>query len=373
MMIPHNGMMKTPVQYYQQQLNTGHIQPDAHQRPIIEKLNTIFQQLEQRKNTQRRLLGKFKSKKTIKGLYLWGKVGSGKTFLMDCFYHCVTLPKMRCHFHQFMRQIHQTLKTIQGKKDPLQHVAKQFSQKAMIICLDEFFVSSIADAMLLSELLYHLFHHGMTLITSANTPPDLLYKDGLQRERFLPAIALIKQYTDVTYLYTEKDYRRHHIRESGVFYTPLDQTAARNLDNAFTHFSENATSTYGPITVCHRPITIIKAAGNVVWFDFEKICGRPRSQNDYLDIAKRYHTVLIEKLRHIRPEEPDLSISFIYLVDILYDAHCRLVISSDVPMREIITAGKHKTLFERTLSRLIEMQSEEYVYPGSIGPELTLL
>ena len=227
--------------------------------------------------------------------------------------------------------------------------------------------------MLLGELLNHLFNNGVTLITSSNIPPDLLYKDGLQRERFLPAIALLKRYTDVMHLHSNKDYRLQHLRNAGVYYTPLNQAAADNMENAFVHFSGIATPSLAPITVCHRPIDIVKEAGPVIWLTFEKICGRPRSQNDYLEIAKRYHTVLIQDLRHILPKEDDMILSFIYLVDILYDAHCRLVISSAVSMSEIYTEGKLKSTFERTLSRLIEMQSEEYVYPGSIGPTLTAL
>lgn len=369
----------TPLQYYQQALDAGRIQPDAQQYPVVEKLDILFQELEAREKGKKASLARLcaflgcRRQKPIKGLYLWGSVGIGKTFLMDCFYHCVTVPKMRLHFHQFMQRMHEELKAVQGNKNPLEVIAKKISQTTSVICFDEFFVSNIADAMILAELFLHLFKNGVSLVTSSNIPPDLLYFDGLQRERFLPAIALIKQNTSVIHLHSKKDYRQQHIRQTGVFYTPLDENAAQNLENAFTHFSHGAAIEHEPIVICDRPIAIIQRAGSVVWFDFETICGRPRSQLDYLEIAKCYHTVIVQNLRRLESNENDLILSFIYLVDILYDAHCRLILSSAVPMNEIYLAEKTQQPFQRTLSRLIEMQSETYVYPDTIGKEITNL
>lgn len=365
----------TPLQYYQQALDNGQIRPDAQQYPVVEKLDVIFQALEARQKGKKASLASliFRKKTSVKGLYVWGSVGIGKTFLMDCFYHCLTVPKMRLHFHEFMRRMHEELKEVQGTKNPLKVIAKKISQSTAVICFDEFFVSNIADAMILAELFSHLFENGVTLVTSSNIPPDLLYFDGLQRERFLPAIALIKQNTTVIHLHSKMDYRQQHIRQTGVFYTPLDQHAAHNLENTFTHFSHGAAVEYEPIIICDRPIHIVKRAGSVVWFDFESICGRPRSQLDYLEIAKHYHTVIVQNLRRIESSENDLILSFIYLVDILYDAHCRLIISSAVQMADIYAADKTQQPFQRTLSRLIEMQSETYVYPDTIEKEITNL
>lgn len=365
----------TPLQYYQQALDSGQIQPDAQQYPVVEKLNTIFLELGARQKDKKANLASiiFRKKTPVKGLYVWGSVGIGKTFLMDCFYQCLTVPKLRLHFHEFMRRIHQELKIVQGTKNPLEIIAKKISQIATVICFDEFFVSNIADAMILAELFLHLFKNGVTLVTSSNIPPDLLYLDGLQRERFLPTITLIKQNTTVIHLHSKMDYRQQHIRQTGVFYTPLDQQATQNLEDTFTHFSHGAAVEYEPINICDRSINIVKRAGPVVWFDFETICGRPRSQLDYLEIAKQYHTIIIQNLRRIESNENDLILSFIYLVDILYDAHCRLILSSAVPMTEIYIANKTQQLFQRTLSRLIEMQSETYVYPDTIEKELTNL
>lgn len=360
----------TPKEYYNQELTAGRIRPDTHQLPIVEKLEMIFQELNKREKNKS-WFDRFRKKPPIKGLYLWGSVGIGKTFLMDCFYHSLSIPKLRLHFHQFLLRMHEELKMIQGEKNPLQVIAKKISHETDVICFDEFFVSNIADAMILSEFFSHLFENGVTLITSSNIPPDLLYKEGLQRDRFLPAIELIKKNTDVIHLHSKMDYREQHIRQSGVFYTPLDKTAEKEMENAFIHFSHALPITHDPVTIYQRDIQIVKQAGSVIWFDFEVICGRPRSQNDYLAITKNYHTVMIQNLRQIQSNENDLILSFIYLVDILYDAHCRLIISSAVPLSKIYTGTQQP--FQRTLSRLTEMQSVDYVHPDLIKNELTNL
>jgi cell division protein ZapE len=362
----------TPKEYYQKELNEGRIQPDDRQRPIVEKLEIIFQELTAREKNKN-WFSQFRKKNPVKGLYLWGSVGIGKTFLMDCFYHCLSIPKLRLHFHQFMLKTHEALNAIQGEKNPLEIIAKKISLESSVICFDEFFVSNIADAMILGELFLHLFKNGVTLVTSSNVPPDLLYKDGIQRERFLPAIELIKQNTDVIHLHSKMDYRQQHLKQSGVYYTPLNTIAEKEMQNAFIHFSQGAAVFYDPIRIYERDIAIVKQAGSVIWFDFEVICGRPRSQNDYLELAKNYHTVMVQNLRQIQPNENDLILSFIYLVDILYDAHCRLVISSAVPVNEIYLNEKTQQPFQRTLSRLIEMQSTDYVYSESSDNTLTHL
>jgi cell division protein ZapE len=359
----------TPAEYYQQALTAGHIRHDKEQERAVILLDTLYQQLE--KKPASRLLDRFRKKTPIQGLYLWGSVGIGKTFLMDCFYQCLTIPKMRLHFHQFMRRMHDDLKHIQGKKNPLALIASNIAHETSVICFDEFFVSDIADAMILGELFTHLFEKGVTLVTSSNLPPDLLYKEGLQRERFLPAIALIKKYTNVVHLHSNMDYRQQHIRQSGVFYTPLNAAAEKNMDNAFTHFSQGGAVSYEPVLICDRPIHIIKHSGSVIWFDFETLCGRPRSQLDYLALTQQFHTIMVGKLRAISPNENDLIVSFIYLVDILYDAHCRLILSSAVDLNKIYTSEKKEHPFERTRSRLIEMQSESYVYPEMQKSTLT--
>lgn len=362
----------TPKSIYQQKMADGSIRPDANQSAIIEKLDAIFQALLQQQNKSS-WFDKFRQKKSVKGLYLWGSVGIGKTFMMDCFYEALPMPKMRTHFHKFMQQTHEDMRKIQGQKNPLKIIAKKIAAAATVICFDEFLVSNIADAMILSGLLSALFDEGITLITSSNTPPDLLYKDGLQRERFIPAIELIKTNTEVIHLHTHTDYRKQHIQQAGVYYHPQDAQALKQMENCFMHFSRGIKSSSSPITICNRPIPIIKEAGTVVWFQFETICGQPRSQVDYLKIAQQYHTILLSDLRQINEKEDNLITNFIFLVDILYDAHCRLVISATTPIDKIYTNGKAHDAYQRTYSRLMEMQSESYVYPGSISENLTVL
>lgn len=356
----------TPKTLYQQKS----IHADTNQSAVIDQLEKIFNALMDADKRNRRW---FSKKTVVKGLYLWGSVGIGKTFLMDCFYEAFPLKKMRTHFHAFMREVHQALTAIQGEKNPLQIIAKKIAKDSQVICFDEFLVSNIADAMILSELFQALFSEGITLMTTSNTPPDLLYKDGLQRERFLPAIALLKSHTHVMHLHSQSDYRKQHIQQAGVYYYPADAIAQKNMDNCFVHFSYGAASTTDPISICHREIPIVKQAGSVIWFTFETLCGRPRSQLDYLELVKQYHTFLMSNLRHIEPNEKALITSLIYLIDILYDAHCRLIVSADTPLDTIYTKGDSLEAFQRTYSRLIEMQSENYVYPGSSNRELTLL
>jgi cell division protein ZapE len=357
----------TPKEYYLQALQENRIRHDEGQLRVIDTLEMIYQELEAR--AKKSVFNYFRKNTPVKGLYLWGSVGIGKTFLMDCFYHCLSVPKMRLHFHQFLLRTHQELQKAQGHKNPLQLIAKNIANEVSVIFFDEFFVSNIADAMILGELFQHLFNHGVTLVTSSNVPPDLLYQDGLQRERFLPAIALIKKNTEVIHLYSTMDYRQQHIRQSGVYYTPLNAKSHQEMENAFTHFSNGVSVSYDPLFIYQRDIAVVKKAGSVVWFDFDIICGRPRCQNDYLAITQQFHTVMIQNLREIKSNENDLILSFIYLVDILYDAHCRLIISSDVLPQDIYRADKTQQPFQRTLSRLIEMQSEAYVYPS---PQSTL-
>lgn len=363
----------TPKTLYHQKIAANDLRPDANQAAVIDKLENIFQALIESDKQRRRWLNPWRKKTVVKGLYLWGSVGIGKTFLMDCFYEALPLKKMRTHFHAFMREVHQALTSIQGEKNPLCLIAKKIVSRSQVICFDEFLVSNIADAMILSELFHALFTEGITLITSANSPPDLLYKDGLQRERFLPAILLLKSHTEIVHLHTHTDYRKRHIQQAGVYYCPADALASKNMDNCFVHFTSGAASTRDPVTICHREIPIVKRAGSVIWFEFETLCGRPRSQLDYLEMVKHYHTILISHLRHIEPSEKALITSLVYLIDILYDAHCRLIVSADVPVDGIYTKGDALEAFQRTYSRLIEMQSENYVYPGSMNHDLTLL
>jgi cell division protein ZapE len=355
----------SPLERYQQDLQTGHILPDATQAQAIQALQHIYEQLIQRQQQQRtfmyRLRSHMKRPQSIKGLYMWGGVGIGKTYLMDTFFK--SLPntgKFRMHFHAFMQMVHQQLRELQGQENPLQLIAKNLSNQATVLCFDEFFVSDIGDAMLLAGLLEALFAYGMTLITTSNVEPTQLYYNGLQRSRFLPAIDLIQQYTDVIHLDIQHDYRLRHLTQFGGYYWPLDIKAEENMLRFFHHLSHGATPQIGNIQINERDIAYKAHAGDVIWFDFEHLCNIPRSPMDYLELAKRFQTVLVSNVPQLAQDQTDKVTYFINLVDVFYDSHVKLIISAAVPIADIYTAGRLVFEYQRTQSRLQEMQSKEY-------------
>jgi cell division protein ZapE len=351
----------TPLDYYHEKVKQGVVIEDPQQIMALQHLQRIYHDLIAENTRRNKMTAIFRRPQSIKGLYLWGGVGIGKTFMMDCFYH--TLPftnKLRMHFHQFMQKVHNALTKYQGEKDPLQIIAKDFAREAMVLCFDEFFVSDITDAMLLGRLLKALFEQGVCLVTTSNAAPDDLYKNGLQRSQFLSAIAMIKQKTEVVHITTKVDYRLRHLKEAGVFYTPLDAAAQQNMEKSFAVLTEGEAIDTQPIMICGRPIEIIKRAGNVVWFDFTSICHVPRSQKDYLEIAAQYKTVFISNVPIIPPNAKDLICLFISMVDVFYDARTRLVISAQESLEQLYSRGYMILEYTRTHSRLLEMQSTDY-------------
>jgi cell division protein ZapE len=353
--------MMNPLNYYLKQVSEGVIVADDQQLELMRALQKTHHDLllEHKKRAKLSLI--LRKPQVVSGHYIWGGVGIGKTFLMDCFYHCIPFQeKMRIHFHAFMKMVHHELKKHQGEKNPLQIIAKKIAKKHMLICFDEFFVADIVDAMLLARLLEALFSNGVCLVTTSNVEPDELYKRGLQRPLFLPAIALIKQHTTVTHVSTIVDYRLRYLKMAGVYYTPNNAHAKEQMEKSFSILSKNQEQHHLPIVVCERPIKIKKQSGDVVWFDFKAICKPPRSQQDYLAIAEKYKTIFISNVPVIPPEANDIICLFIRMVDVFYDAHIRLVVSSEVKVDEIYTQGTMAFEFARTRSRLFEMQSESY-------------
>lgn len=354
-------MITTPENHYREQCEKGTITDDPVQRMALVHLQRIFEELVKKQTKQSNFLSYFRKPVLVTGLYMWGGVGIGKTFLMDCFYEALpTQRKLRMHFHPFMRLVHAELTRYQGRKNPLDTIANEIAKKTDVLCFDEFFVSDITDAMLLAKLLKALFERGVCLVTTSNTPPDELYKNGLQRSQFLPAIALIKEHTDVIHLPTTIDYRLRHLKEAGVFYTPLDQTAQDNMERSFATLTAGKTITTDPVEINSRKIQIVKEAGDVIWFDFDTICSVPRSQADYLTIAEKYRTVFISNITPIPAGAKDLICLFINLIDVLYDARTRLVFSSSEPISQLYSRGYMIMEYARTHSRLLEMQSEDY-------------
>jgi len=348
---------------YQKDLAQGVIRPDAKQERVIYALQTRIEQYQPQLSLWQRLRQTITGKKPINGLYLWGGVGIGKTYMMDLFFQCFPGErKVRMHFHRFMKQVHDELKCLQGEKDPLIIIAKNFSINIDVICFDEFFVTDIADAMILGGLLEALFARGICLIATSNIEPDELYKNGLQRARFLPAIECIKQHTEVFHLAIETDYRLRVLEKAGVYFSSLDHKTQEAMHACFQQFSHGVSPTTEPIIINERSIPVVQCANDIVWFDFDVICNVPRSQNDYLEIATLFNAVMVSNVPKIAPEQDTLITYFIHLVDVFYDANVKLIISSEVPIEEIYPSGRKHPAFRRTQSRLQEMQSRDYLH-----------
>lgn len=349
--------------YYQGLLKQQNIKLDPAQAQVLTFFAKLNQQLEQSQSFFSKLTKTVRlSKKPIQGLYLWGGVGRGKTLLMDIFYENLKVPlKERFHFHRFMVQVHKSLKHHQGKKDPLKWVAKDFSSKFTVLCFDEFFVSDIADAMLLGELLKYLFEQGVTLIATSNVEPSQLYRNGLQREKFLPAIELLEKHTQVVHMHDGEDYRYRALASAEIYHYPLDDKANENLKRYFKALAPDATTQLQSIVIDDRPIQAVQLAESVAWFSFESLCMTPRSSIDYIELAKMYHTILLSGVIKMTTAHEDAARRFITMVDEFYERNVNLIISAQVKLTKLYH-GKHlKFEFERTISRLQEMQSEEYL------------
>jgi cell division protein ZapE len=355
----------TPLDYYREKISQGWISEDAAQLAVFAHLDKIHYALIQEHKKRRGFLSALRKPHLVQGLYLWGGVGIGKTFLMDCFYHCLPFAeKQRMHFHSFMRWVHQALKKHQGKQDPLTIIAKELGKQTQVLCFDEFYVSDITDAMLLGRLFKALFAEGVCLVTTSNIMPDDLYKNGLQRGQFLPAIALLKQHTNVMHIPTVIDYRLRHLKEAGVFYTPNDALAHEQMQKSFDLLAHHREVSEDAIDINGRFIPVKKKVDDIVWFDFDVICSVPRSQHDYLAIAEQFRTVFISNIPIIPPHAKNMISLFIRLVDVFYDARVRFIFSAEKPVRQIYSQGDLHSDYLRTASRLLEMQSESYFSYG---------
>lgn len=345
----------TPLQVYERRLASGDINPDSQQRHVIECMTRIFNALNQPSRWSW-LTGK----KPIRGMYLWGSVGIGKTFMMDLFCHCAIFPVERLHFFDFMKRIHQDLTRLQGKKNPLDLIAKEIASKTKVICFDEFFVSDITDAMLLGTLFQALFKAGIVLIATSNIPPDELYKNGLQRERFLPAIDAIKQHTDVIHLTTTYDYRYRQQNAIEAYISPLNAKTQHQIRDIFHQLSHQHTSDRTALTINHRNLAIHARSQGVLWCNFEALCIEDRSQDDYLELAQQFHTILLDNVGAMSSTDRKTILRFIHLIDILYDNHVRLITRAAVLAEQLYVDGPYAFEFRRTVSRLHEMQSAAY-------------
>ena len=364
----------TPTMRYQQALADGNYQPDDVQKLAVERLDKIYHQLtnstlvtpnEKPSGFFSRLLGKNASNKSIEpaqGLYMWGGVGRGKTWLMDMFYE--SLPgdrKLRLHFHRFMKKVQEDLMALQGQENPLDIIADEFKKQTDVLCFDEFFVSDITDAMILGTLLEGLFARGITLVATSNIIPDNLYRNGLQRARFLPAIEQIKKYCDVMNVDAGIDYRLRTLTQAHLFLSPINAQNRQHLDDVFVKLAGKQGAINPVLEVNHRKMQVLRSSEGVLAVEFKVLCEEPRSQNDYIYLSNCYHTVLLYDVPVMGTKDENPARRFLALVDEFYERKVKLVINAEVPMESLYQGQLLAFEYQRCLSRLQEMQSEEYL------------
>jgi cell division protein ZapE len=296
-----------------------------------------------------------------RGVYMFGGVGRGKSFLMDCFFQAVPLTrKTRLHFHEFMREVHRELQDLKGTVNPLDELGRRIARRFRLICFDEFHVADVTDAMILHRLLEAMFANRVSIVTTSNFHPDGLYPNGLHRDRILPAIELLKQHLEVVNVDAGVDYRQRTLQQVEVYHCPLGEQAEAAMERAFDALAEARDET--PVmNIEHREIRAVRRAGGVVWFDFRTLCGGPRSNHDYLEIASRFHTVLLSNVPQMPPRMASEARRFTWLVDVFYDRRVKLVLSAAVAPEALYNEGPLAHEFPRTVSRLREMQSAEFL------------
>ena len=358
----------SPAERYRQLVAAGKLHEDEEQARAVALLEGLHGRLLQR--PRRSWMAWRRERQGETGLYLWGGVGRGKTLLMDLFYD--SLPggdggngKLRMHFHRFMQRVHGELKRRGGTANPLRRMAESFAKRTRVLCFDEFFVADIGDAMILGELMQALFRRGLVLVATSNIHPDRLYENGLQRRRFLPAIEALKRHTLVHQLGGETDFRLRVLERAEIYHAPLDAAAERTLSVSFAELApEQANPEAGldvDLEVENRLIRTRRLAPDVVWFEFKELCEGPRSQSDYIELARCFHTVLVSNVPRFTPKREDAARRFISLVDEFYDRNVKLIISAEAPIAELYAGERLQFQFERTRSRLLEMQSREYL------------
>lgn len=349
-------------EYYEQALQERGYTSDDAQRAAVARLQRCYDDWAAYKGRRTNALKRLVNRPALpKGVYMWGGVGRGKSFLMDSFFTVVPLTrKTRLHFHEFMREVHRELETLKGRADPLDELATRIAKRFRLICFDEFHVSDVADAMMLHRLLDPLFARGVQFVMTSNYPPDALYPDGLHRDRLLPAIALIKEKLDVINVDAGIDYRRRTLSQVKAYHVPADAAADKAMRDAFQKLA--GVPDESPVLhIEKRELKAQRHAGAVVWFNFATLCGGPRSQNDYLELAARFHTIFLSDVPQMPPRMASEARRFTWLIDVLYDHRVKLIMSAAVPPESLYLEGPMANEFARTVSRITEMQSEEYL------------
>ncbi|MDO6562865.1 cell division protein ZapE [Amphritea sp. 1_MG-2023] len=363
----------TPIARYKKDLEREDFSYDAAQEEAVKHLQRLYDDLVAKKDEPKPagLMGRLSRKlkkpqplEPVKGLYFWGGVGRGKTYLMDTFFDSLPFEnKERTHFHRFMQRVHKELKLLDGTPNPLVEIGKKYASEFKIICFDEFFVTDITDAMILGGLLEELFKNGVSLVATSNIVPDGLYENGLQRSRFLPAIAMLNQFTEVVNVDSGVDYRLRTLEQAELYHYPLDAAADKSLNTSFERLVPDLDEvTEGcSLEVNGRKIQARRCCEDVAWFEFSELCEGPRSQNDYIELSKIFHAVLISNVPQLGRTNDDAARRFVNLVDEFYDCGVKLILTAEKSIYEIYSEGRLEFEIQRTQSRLLEMQSQEYL------------
>ena len=349
-------------EYYEQSLAARGYKADSAQRRTIDRMQQFYDDFVFFKKAKQSIISRLLTRPQVpQGLYLWGGVGRGKSFLMDCFYSVVPIQrKIRIHFHEFMRDVHAELNELKGKQDPLDAVAKNIAKKYRLICFDEFHISDIADAMILHRLLTGLFQNGVTFLITSNYAPKDLYPNGLHRDRLLPAIELLCSNLSVLNVDAGIDYRVQTLERLNTFITPIPLETHNQLSQAFDQLAE-IEDEEPMMHIETRSFAAVRRAGSIIWFDFRVLCGGPRSQNDYLEIAQQFSTVIVSNVPKMNAGMASEARRFTWLIDVLYDHKVKIIFSSDVPANDLYIEGAMANEFSRTVSRIMEMQTQQYL------------
>ena len=353
----------TPLERYNSDLTRPGFQQDACQHQAVESLTQLHEHLIASSKKKVGLLQRLLSKQApLPGIYLVGSVGRGKTYLMDLFFECINgVEKKRVHYHRFMLDIHERLKHLPKSPDPLPIIAKDIYDRSRILCLDEFHVTDVADAMLLTGLLNALFKNGVTLVATSNTPIKDLYLNGLQRERFMSAIHLLQDYTVEIDLEQGADYRLLHLEKGGTYKLSSEPNHHEWLEQKFNEICPTTINYASGLNINNRTIATIAVSDDVAWFEFTELCDTPRAAQDYLEIAKQFHTVVIKNIPLLPPARDSAAKRFMHLIDALYDHRVKLIATAEASPQELYQGELLKGMFDRTVSRLIEMASHDYL------------
>lgn len=354
---------RTPSQLYADGVAAGRWHADPAQTEALAEINRIQRELIEAapSSTWEKLTARFRDAEAVRGLYLWGGVGRGKTFLTDLLFDSVPVPKRRWHFHRFMGEVHARLRALPDTADTLSVVAKELAADMRLLLLDEFFVGDIGDAMILGRLLDQLIGRGVTLVTTSNIPPAELYRDGLQRASFLPAIALLETHCTVLKLESAQDYRLRQLRQASTYHCPLDERSEAALTVQFERLAGPAARQQGPLRIHDRDIAVKAMTDGLVWFEFAALCEGPRSAADYIEVARDFHTVFVSHVPRFDGRNEDPARRFVHFIDEIYDRHVNLLLSAAADPLSLYQGDRLEREFERTSSRLIEMQSAEYL------------